>query len=220
MHRENDVSQSIKAVSTKVSNKLLLNPEININQLLQDARDYLELNDYKKADSCYKQALEIEPDNLRALTGRGMVFESEKNFERAKRYYQKAINKNTHTTDKNGLDIVKKKLTALEKLLLLGVTKATAHETTVHEVAQTSEKTVKMSSLTEQLDNSANTSSEQINNSGLEPANEKRKILSRDPSTISTNDTRNHNLQSTKSLKNENLTNTENEKGLAGKSSV
>ena len=89
-----------------------------IEEALKEAKDLLELNEYKAAASLYKQVLQLDAYNLRALTGRGVIFEFKKDFGKAKRNYEKAINKNEKTTDEIGLKIANTKLVALKKLMM------------------------------------------------------------------------------------------------------
>jgi tetratricopeptide (TPR) repeat protein len=105
-------TSSTSSSVTKGNNNSASHSNLGSSILLDSAREYYARGDYKKAEIFFERVLEIEPNNIDALNGKGTSLYGLANYDKAKNCFDKV------------LQMDPKNIVALNNIEILGKKKA------------------------------------------------------------------------------------------------
>src|SRR5215210_4900369 len=83
--------RSTSSSITKGNNNNASHSNLNLSILLDSAREYYVGGDYKKADIFFERVLEIEPNHIDALNGKGTSLYRLADYDKAKKCFDKVL---------------------------------------------------------------------------------------------------------------------------------
>ena len=84
-------SSTSSSITKGNNNKSASQSKVGLSILLDSAREYYVRGDYKKADIFFERVLEIEPNNIDALNGKGTSLYRLADYDKAKKCFDKVL---------------------------------------------------------------------------------------------------------------------------------